>query len=467
MSAALTTTPPLKALFSCPLSTMTAKVINFPSVSGLGLALDSLQMPERLSSALDADAVTIPAAVQRTRAWGRISLLRFLDSDENTFIKSFSNPKIEFDEICTLEDECRLMEEWETDTIKSTWAANIAIPTMATLWQDTYRFLDCSPFHILNSDFHLGFQIDDHAVMAEFLQALNKIALHPFFKGSKELMTAAIQYASICRFNDTRRWDLGKLSLPMDHRAFANLFCQAMSLPLNKGVPLPRVHRDIRLNMLLPEDGEPALSSLFISIETVAWNKHKTALKGEYGDFSYTVAPQDLHNVLAALDGLSNFGVPVYRSAHVLAAWASINHPQIGHPRGEDLREHVETQGKGQTRKAAKAAKTDQAEKARLLPDGAGQQPQQPQQTSDHHTSPMKQFTTPEPSSATSVTTTLHTAAAINNTLAQMLAERHPVLGFGRAQTFRRAMIPMWGHARCLRASRYQGQRQSYRSQGC
>ena len=309
-------------------------------------------------------------------------------SSEEAFLHTFSHP-VQYNISWTHQDERAFLARWNADPVSKifktkSYAGTTKGEAMRVLWIDSYRFHGCTPFDIISPDSLLeydvsenpspglklpdGREIQDPRWPSDFCRRLHQIIIHPFFKANKDLVVTTIQYAVICRENFAQKWDTPFSTLASN--TFVERLRKAMARPENEGAPLPLVHQHVRVHMFnAQERKEDDLSSLFLAIENVAWDKKKDGARNEA---LYKVKVEDLDNLVKALDSLSTHGLKWYRPARELSTLASYTHSESSLPRLEDLDEYVSKVILDQRRKAEIVSREAPAQ---LLPVSTPTQP--------------------------------------------------------------------------------------------
>lgn len=253
-------------------------------------------------------------------------------------------------------------DEWSTDDeawFMSTWEKSSSKPALETisqdhahllkLWKTCCKILKVSPLSIISPRHGLVYAVESLRPETEspnnsqrqlwsehFCKVLLKLTCHSFWKADARNLTAAIQYAVICRDDDRRPWKL----------ASSNSSCEAMQTmsDIVSSVRARGLH-DLCSGYYAAQIANGREPSLDYSFFCHLGSLIKTRATPKPANFSphhppvLAVGVSDLEIIETALNTFSSCGYPIFSDSSIMAQATKCLRSQNVFPRGKALRE--------------------------------------------------------------------------------------------------------------------------------
>lgn len=258
-------------------------------------------------------------------------------------------PKVEFDEDWTEEDERQLEERvMASDEGKDIMGVKYSL---ISVYKICYFFTGRLVTDIVGFKIGLVWGSDHHNAKNKkwsepFIQRMQYLICHPFFRGSLLWMRLALQWSAICRTDDRRRHLLNGSKGDV----FLRMLAEVMQHAQRKDRRMrPGALRRVALRFYQQEymeygDEDPDWSVLMEGIEARVCAKTPTGRKVGAEDPSnlsppdtYIVTIQDVNAVLAALDGMRGFTFQKFHHSESVWGVSQLNKSHHDWPRKAEV----------------------------------------------------------------------------------------------------------------------------------
>lgn len=187
-------------------------------------------------------------------------------------------------------------------------------PVVDGAWRTCFRFLGCLASDIVGRKNNLVYGTNSHrgknAYWSEsFCQGLQYLIFHPHFNKSTAKMGLALQWASICRTQDSRKHSLNGYHGDVFLMMLQDVIQSAPGEP-------PAVQLEVARLLYKeesPGEDEPVWYNLLVGIDDAS-KRVQNKFDKLPGDMSklYMVTSEDMAAVLSALDDIRHFSLPRY-----------------------------------------------------------------------------------------------------------------------------------------------------------
>lgn len=173
------------------------------------------------------------------------------------------------------------------------------------MWKMCFLMMECWPTSIVTLEHHLAYELDngsaDNAMLwsAPFCQLMVSVILNDRSGQHAPTIRVYLQYAVICRTNDTSIWPLENI----EDNIFLERMIEAINQYRNPRTPIPDIHQEIVRELYGPgsQRKRPESSRVFEQLEKLL-SHNNTAPVQQSGWICYKVRASYLKCIVQAFD---------------------------------------------------------------------------------------------------------------------------------------------------------------------